>query len=328
MRESVDPSTHRLMERRHFLAMMTTLAAGCRAAATPPTPERALTFGSSFLGFAKNAVPELNRLSGPRIRLLEATHSVDVASAIHRRVADFGTAQADVAYLAYRDGIGDESYPHDGLRGMAVLWPTYLLICVPRDSPAVDVGDLRGKRVGLAPYGMGANMLHALLEAYGMTEDDIATRYQSIERSREELRAGTLDAYIWPFPLLTSQITERLQYARARLLSISSRASQHLQANYPFLSRVTLPAAVTGNQHAHSTTISLDFLLLCHKDLSEPIAYQLTSRFFRMLPALAALSPLTELIDTRTSSATPIPLHAGSARYHREREVLTDFGSS
>ena len=52
------------------------------------------------------------------------------------------------------------------------------------------------------------------------------------------------------------------------------------------------------------------------------IVYQLTREFFAQLPALARDHGEAALIDPEQAPATPIPLHAGAARYYREREVL------
>ena len=44
--------------------------------------------------------------------------------------------------------------------------------------------------------------------------------------------------------------------------------------------------------------------------------------FFEQLPALARDHGEAALIDPEQAPAAPIPLHAGAARYYREREVL------
>ena len=52
------------------------------------------------------------------------------------------------------------------------------------------------------------------------------------------------------------------------------------------------------------------------------LVYQLTRAFFEQLPAMARDHGEAALIDPEQAPAAPIPLHAGAARYYREREVL------
>ena len=46
------------------------------------------------------------------------------------------------------------------------------------------------------------------------------------------------------------------------------------------------------------------------------------SALVAQLPALARDHGEAALIDPEQAPATPIPLHAGAARYYREREIL------
>ena len=68
-------------------------------------------------------------------------------------------------------------------------------------------------------------------------------------------------------------------------------------------------------------TVGVDNLLIARKDLGEHLVYQLTKGFFEVLPEIAKTLKAAE-VDADLAAATPIPLHAGAARYYRERELL------
>jgi TRAP-type uncharacterized transport system substrate-binding protein len=63
------------------------------------------------------------------------------------------------------------------------------------------------------------------------------------------------------------------------------------------------------------------YLLVCARDLDEPLVYNLTRRFFEVLPSLVPQQDSLRLVDLQQVAATPIPLHPGAARYYREREL-------
>jgi TRAP transporter TAXI family solute receptor len=109
--------------------------------------------------------------------------------------------------------------------------------------------------------------------------------------------------------------------AGARLLPITGPSVERLHREYPFFQAAVIPPnsypGVTGAIH----TIGVDSLLVCRRDLDEALVYELTKGFFEALPELSASIEALRLMDLHQSPATPIPLHAGAARYYREREL-------
>jgi TRAP-type uncharacterized transport system substrate-binding protein len=62
--------------------------------------------------------------------------------------------------------------------------------------------------------------------------------------------------------------------------------------------------------------VGIDLLLVCSVELSNDIAYALTRALFEQVP-----QRLRRQFDPQRAPATVIPLHAGAARYYREREL-------
>jgi TRAP-type uncharacterized transport system substrate-binding protein len=67
-------------------------------------------------------------------------------------------------------------------------------------------------------------------------------------------------------------------------------------------------------------TIGVHSLLLCRVDLDEGLVYRLTKALFQSLAEQS--NELLWSVDLDRAAATPIPLHAGAARYYRERELF------
>ncbi len=107
-----------------------------------------------------------------------------------------------------------------------------------------------------------------------------------------------------------------------RLLPVGRDRDQRAARQLPFLKPVTVAANQLPGSSQPIETLGAEWLLVCRSDLSEDLVYQLTRTFFEQLPALARDHGEAALIDPEQAPAAPIPLHAGAARYYREREIL------
>jgi TRAP transporter TAXI family solute receptor len=104
--------------------------------------------------------------------------------------------------------------------------------------------------------------------------------------------------------------------AGARLVEIASPNVEALRTRYPYLKRTIIPRAVYPNQDQPIRTIGVDLLLVCRDDVDDEVVYQILDAYFATRPASV---PGT---DFERAPATPIPLHAGAARYYRQRELV------
>ena len=92
---------------------------------------------------------------------------------------------------------------------------------------------------------------------------------------------------------------------------------------YPFVRSVTIPAGTYPGQHRDIATIGVDRLLIGGSQLDEALVHDLTRVFIETLPLMASsLRTSIRLTNLEQASATPIPLHAGAARFYRERELM------
>ncbi len=81
---------------------------------------------------------------------------------------------ADTLLNMYK-GAGDfEGKPHDKLRVLANLFPEDLHLVLPKDGKLDGLGDLAGKRVGIAQAGSGTQVaVLQMLEAYGVNRENM-----------------------------------------------------------------------------------------------------------------------------------------------------------
>jgi uncharacterized protein len=248
--------------------------------------------------------------------------AVTNVEAIQRGDADLGLAFADVAYIAYVGRLAGSSQAFDHLRGIAVMQLTPVHLVAGRDSRIREVGDLRNRRIGVGPPGSGTALTAGLiLQAFGISESALQIEQLQFNDAADRLIKGTLhamfDTAIYPAASVT--LATR---AGARLVPIAGPPIERLRHEYPFLRVTVIPRETyPGGTHA-VRTIGVDSLLVCRRDLDEALVYDLTRRFFEALPSLSSSQGALRFMDLDQAPATPIPLHAGAARFYRERELL------
>jgi hypothetical protein len=274
--------------------------------------------------FSNDLVKRFNgALPTTHIGLQTTGGGVVVVSAVDDGQGQLGLAQSDVVYLAYRRGIERNLYPHKNLRAIAVLWVNTLYVLVRRDSPFQSISDLKGRRVGIIlPGTSGEFSTRILLGAHGMSYADVEPIFQPTGQIVPKLGLGEIDAVFSANPLMLAAARALSETVPLRLLPISRTVINRLRGSYPFLKPVTVAANQLRGQTRPTETLGSEWLLVCRSDLSEELVYQLTRAFFEQLPALARDHGEAALIDPEQAPAAPIPLHAGAARYYRERELF------
>ena len=296
----------------------------CTSGAAAPQSQQLTLWSGIAAEFTNDLIKRFNNtIPQTHINLQTAAGGVVVVSAVDSGKGQLGLAQSDVVYLAYRRGIERNQYPHKNLRAIAVLWVNNLYVLVRSDSPFRSIKDLKGRRVGIIlPGTSGEFSTRILLSAHDMSYADVQPIFESTYSLVPKLGSGEIDAVFSANPVMLSAARELSQTVPLRLLPIGRTVINQLRGSYPFLRPVTVAANQLSGQDEPTETLGSEWLLVCRSDLSEDLVYELTREFFAQLPAMAREHGEAALIDPEQAPAAPIPLHAGAARYYREREVL------
>ncbi len=238
--------------------------------------------------------------------------------------ADVAFALGDTAYIAYTEGTRQNPAPHRRLRAIAVLYSNAIHFFVPAGSRIRSLRDLSGARLayGVATVAGGrSRSIDLLLQAHGVDPATVQVGPARIDDVVAGLQAGTLDVGVFSagFPVPALDAAAR---AGLRFLDVDAEALERVREEYPFFVPVAIPPGTYAAQTQSIETVGVDNVLLCREDLDEDLVYRLTRTFFEALPDLAATHPSAGLIDADLAAAAAIPLHAGAARYYRERELL------
>jgi len=106
----------------------------------------------------------------------------------------------------------------------------------------------------------------------------------------------------------------------SHLLPLTGAPIEWLHREYPFFRPMLIAGGAYPRHPLPVRTIGVHSLLLCRVDLDEGLVYRLTKALFQSLAEQA--NELLWSVDLDRAAATPIPLHAGAARYYCERELF------
>jgi TRAP transporter TAXI family solute receptor len=264
---------------------------------------------------ARDLAGALSRLGDVDVKVVtEGGSSVTGLQNLQHGRIDVAMAMADVAYLAYAGQL-DSSPPFDQLRGLAVVTLNTVHLIVAQGVTATSIRDLKGLRVALGPSGSATALLAVrALEAYGLSLADVKSYQLSYAETADKLARQQMDAaFMTQIPPSPPIVTAAK--GGARVIDVDGPVIELLRTRYPYFKRTMIPRATYPNQHDAVRTIGVDLLLTCRAGLDEDVVYRLLQEYFAMRPG--TLLPA----DVERAPATPIPLHAGAARYYRQREL-------
>ena len=237
-----------------------------------------------------------------------------------------GTVQSDVMAYAWE---GTRSFESDGkvdsFRVVAGLYAEAVQL-ITMNPEIKSVADLAGKSVSIGAPGSGVyfNAID-VLNAAGLTEDDINAQYQSFADSTDALKDGKIDAAFIVAGPPTPAITELCTTNDAYLVPIDGEVAEKLIAACPFYTVHTIPADTYEGQTEDVQTVTVKATLIVSADASEEAVYNLTAAIFDNIEAITAENGKgAELSIENATSGMTVPFHAGAAKYFAEKGVTVE----
>ena len=238
-----------------------------------------------------------------------------------------GTVQSDVMAYAW---LGSRSFAKEGkIESFRVIGGLYdeAVQLVTTDPSITSVADLAGKKVSIGASGSGVyfNAID-VLEAAGLTEEDIIPQYQSFGDSADALKDGKIDAAFIvagpPTPAITELFTTN---SNARLVPIDGAVAEALLTAHPFYTVHSIPANTYINQPEEVLTVTVKATLIVSASASEEDVYAVTKAIFDNIDAItAAHAKGAELSLENATSGMTVPFHKGAAKYFAEKGITVE----
>ena len=136
---------------------------------------------------------------------------------------DLAIVQNDITYYAVNGTEMFKDKKVDNIRGIASLYPETCQFVTLDKAGIKSIKDFKGKRVAVGAAGSGAEAnARQILEAYGITYDDIDVQYLSFAEGASALKDGNVDAAFLTAGYPTSSVQDIASQNKVRLLPIDA----------------------------------------------------------------------------------------------------------
>lgn len=233
-----------------FSVLLCLLALGWPATAAKWGPQR-LTFaggppGGTFEAVAKDAISRVNAGQSEMVLSYSITGgSVENLRRINSAQADLGIVYAGDIFLGRVGRLPFDFRTYERVLALAPLYAAPAQLVVRAESEYTSVDKLVGKRIAVGGIGSGtAATAQRYFTSLGLW-DRIKPEFIGYQDAISALAHGYVDA-IWVFAgLPNAAVVQAARSYPIRLVNLAEMAEQSgFLAQYPFFSRVTIPAGI------------------------------------------------------------------------------------
>lgn len=233
--------------------------------------------------------------------------------------ADIAIVQNDVMYYASK---GIDLFEGEGaVEGFSAMAGCYAEVCqIVSKSDITSIEDLRGKRVSVGDIGSGCEFnARQILDAYGMSFDDIQVNNLSFGDSATALKDAKIDAFFCVAGAPTTAIVELATSNSINILRIDDEHADKLIADYPFYTKFDVPGGAYKGVDSNVQTVAVVATYIVSNDLDDKLVYDMTKALFENADEIAKAHPKgAELNAEYSVSGISISIHPGALKYYKE----------
>ena len=249
------------------------------------------------------AIAEVLNKNGMNASAQSTGASVANINMLKDKQVELAIVQNDITYYAVN---GEEMFKEGGkienLNGIASLYPETCQFVVREDSGIKDITALKGKRVAVGAAGSGAEAnARQILEAYGLTYDDVDEQFLSFAEGSYALKDGTVDAAFVTAGYPTASVQDIASQNKIRLLPVGDEQIKKLAEKYPFYTKTTVPAGTYQGFDQEIQTVSVMAILVANDKIDAALGEKLTKAIFDNLDKIAAAHSAGKNISKATA---------------------------
>lgn len=233
---------------------------------------------------------------------------------------DLAFVQNDITYYALNGLEMFKDKKVANLKGIATLYPETIQIVTIEDTGIKSLNDIKGKRVAVGAAGSGTEAnARQILEAYGITYDDIKVQYLSFAEASNGLKDGNVDVAFVTAGHPTAAIQDIAAQRKLVLLSVDNDKADALIKKYPYYTKLTIDANTYPNQTQAVTAVAVKAMLVATDKLTNDMAYNVTKALYTNVDRMKAAHSVGNAITKDSAQAgMPIALHAGAEKFFKE----------
>jgi TRAP transporter TAXI family solute receptor len=233
---------------------------------------------------------------------------------------ELAIVQNDVMDYAYR---GVDLFTGEKITEFSTMAALYAEVCQVVANPAAGIStiaDLKGKNVSVGDAGSGTEFnARQILEAYGITLNDIGKQNLSFGASADALRDGKIDAFFCVAGAPTTAVVDLAIGKNIVVLEVDDEHAAQIIQKYPFYTQYPIPAGSYKGVTNEVKTLAVKATLIVSNTLSEDTVYSLTKALIENQAAIAqAHAKGAELSASYAVEGISVPFHAGAEKYWKE----------
>lgn len=264
-----------------------------------------------------------SKLSGVQLNVQSTGASKANIFLIEDGEADAALVQNDVMDYAFK---GTDLFEEDGaVTGFSTAAALYAEVCQIISSGDIKtIEDLKGKRISVGDAGSGVEFnARQILEAYGITFEDIEVNNLSFGDSADALKDGKIDAFFCTAGAPTTAISELSTTNSMNLLAIDDAHAKTLQDKYSFYTQYTVPGGTYKGVDADVVTVAVKATLIVSNKLSDDVVYELVKGIFEnKADIVSGHAKGAELDPAYAVDGISVKFHPGAEKYFKEVGAL------
>jgi hypothetical protein len=242
--------------------------------------------------------------------------------------------QNNVAFSAYEGKDQFAGKPVKNLRGIASLYPETIQIVARADSGIKSLKDIKGKKLIPGDRGSGTEVdTLNILSVYNLAYKDFGgVDWLGFSGASQRLQDKQADVTFttagWP----TAAITELSMSTDIVLVSIEEDMIAKITKSFPFYSKVVIPKGTYKGMAVDVPTVTTMAQWVVDEQVPEDLVYKLTKALWEKgadgkkesgAEVMAKVHAQGKNVQLKTAlSGMAIPLHAGAAKYYKEKGLI------
>ncbi len=275
------------------------------------------TFGGVLAGVLGNAVDGVNI----------SVQSTGASKANIQLIADgeaqMALVQNDTMDYAYK---GTDLFADEGaVKGFMTMGGIYAEVCqIVTSDKITSIEELKGKVVSVGDAGSGTEFnARQMLEAYGITFDDIKVANLGFGESANAFKDGKIDAFFVTAGAPTTALVDLATTNTINILEIDDEHAKMLMDKYPFYTQYVVPSGSYNGVDGDKKTVAVKATLIVSEKLPEDVVYNLTKAMFENKAEIAASHAKGESLDPKYAvEGMSVPFHPGAEKYYKEVGVI------
>ena len=261
-----------------------------------------------------------NEIAGMNASAQSTGATVANINMLNEGSVDMAIVQNDITYYAANGVEMFKDKKVDCLKGIATLYPETCQIVTLESTGIKNVADLKGKRVAVGAMGSGVEAnARQIMEAYGVTYNDITVQYLSFAEGASALKDGNVDAAFLTAGYPTAAVQDIASQNKVVILPVEVAKADAMIAKYPFYTKTVIPAGTYGIA-ADVPTVSVMAMLVATNKMDADTGYAVTKAIFSNLDRIqAAHSAAKAITKESATNGMPIEMNAGADKFFKEK---------